>query len=79
MEGPVVVNRYRGYVKKYGTDSIVVQCVDDIDREWRIPNKTSWLRLGVGIIAGPGYTLREGWHGTIMEFEDGLHGFMPDR
>ena len=76
MEGPVVVNRFRGYVKEYGTDSIVVQCVHDVDLEWRIPNV--WLRLGPGIIAGPGYTLIKGWHGTVLEFDDGLHGFQPD-
>ena len=72
-----VVDRHRGYVKEYGTNYIVVQCVHDKDREWRIPK--TWLRMGPGIIAGPGYTLKEGWHGTVLEFDDGLHGFMPDR
>ncbi len=77
VEGPAVIGRHRGYVKEYGTDTIVVQSVHDKELEWRIPNM--WLRMGPGIIAGPGCSVVEGWHGWVLEFEDGLHGFMPDR
>ena len=77
VDGQSIIAQYRGYVKEFGEDTIVVQCVFDKEVEWRIPR--AYLRLGPGIIAGPGCVVTEGWHGWVLEFEDGLHGFMPDR
>lgn len=72
-----VVNHYRGRVKNVNHEYIVVQCVHDKEREWRIPKVHT--RMGPGIIMGPGYVLGDGWHGWVLEFDDGLHGFQPDQ
>ena len=76
MEELKIVNRHRGYVKEFGENFIVVGAVHDQDMEWRIPR--TYLKMGPGIIWGPGCVVTPGWHGTVLEFDDETHGFMPD-
>ena len=71
-----VEKRHRAYIKSLDDDTLVAQSTDDIDLEWRIPRRV--VPMGEGIIAGPWKVFTLGWHGWVIAFEDGTHGFQPD-
>ena len=71
-----ITDQERGFIREVHHDVIIVQTTND-RTNFSVPRKM--VSEGAGIIQVPGGVVTKGWHGTLIHYEGGIFGFMPDQ
>lgn len=72
-----VIDTERAFIKEVKDDVIIVQTTSEDATNFAVPRKH--VKEGAGIIHVPRMVITRGWHGTLVQYERGLYGFMPDQ
>ena len=71
-----IADQERGFIREVRHDVIIVQTTND-RTNFSVPRTI--VSEGAGIICrNPGHIVIKGWHGTLIHYDNGIYGFMPD-
>ncbi len=70
-----IADQERGFIRELRHDVIIVQTTND-KTNFSVPRQM--VAEGAGIIEVTPLVITKGWHGTLIHYDGGIYGFMPD-